>query len=407
MRIVLLNQFFWPDTSATSQILSDTARFLAKDHDVSVICARTGAMNASFEPGFEADVSIVRTISTSFGHRSIQRLSSYISYLLGCIYFGLTRKRPDVYVTLTTPPILSVVGSLLSSLRGSSHIIWEMDVYPDIATDVQYFKSGGMLDRVSGMILDWSRRRASSIIVLGDEMKDRLKARGIPESKQVVVENWADGKEVVPIPFFDGPLVILYSGNLGLAHETRTIQGVLGRLGNHPDFRFVFVGGGPRRKALEEACSAQKLLNVEFRPYCKQSELGKSLAEGHVGLVTQLPQTLGSVVPSKIYGIMAAGRPLLYIGPDGSTPARHIRRFQCGWHIQPGDTDSLESLLIRLQENRHLLLEAGARARAAFEMNFDCRIGVERIGNVLFEHSHSNQTFQPPIVSTDSFKGDQ
>lgn len=383
MRIALLNQFFWPDTSATSQILSDTARFLAEEHEITVICSGNGVASTNGNSGFATGVSTIRTRSSGFSHRTTYRISSYVSYLAGSLYWGLKSKRPDVYVTLTTPPVLPILGSLLTTLRGAKHVIWEMDVYPDIATDIHYLKPGGLIDRVSGSALDWSRRRAHAIIVLGHDMKDRLTARGISEHRIHVVENWADGSEIRPLPFPDGPLVIHYSGNLGLAHETETIQEVIRRLANHPNFQFVFAGGGPRRSALEEFCRSQEIFNVDFRTYCKRSELGTSLAEGHLGLVTQLPQTVGSVVPSKIYGIMAAGRPLLFIGPAESTPARHIRRFQCGWHIQAGDVDGLESLLFQLSGNRHLLCEAGSRARRAFESTFDLSFGLGALKRVI------------------------
>lgn len=391
MRITLLNQFFWPDTSATSQILSDTARFLVEEHEITVICSGNGAAIANGDGHFAEGVSIIRTPAAGFNHRAMRRISSYLSYLAGSLFGGLRSERADVYVTLTTPPVLSLVGSLLSTLRRSNHVIWEMDVYPDIATDIRYLKPGGMLDRISGVALDWSRRRASAIIVLGHDMKTRLQARGIPESQIYVVENWADGNEIQPMHFPDGPLVIHYSGNLGLAHETKTIQGVITRLANHPDFQFVFAGGGPRRSALEDFCRSQGIRNVDFRTFCKRSELGGSLAEGHVGLVTQLPQTVGSVVPSKIYGIMAAGRPLLFIGPAGATPARHIRRFQCGWHIESGDVDGLESLLTELSDNRHLLSEAGSRARQAFESEFDSPLGLAAIKSVIERSVFSQQ----------------
>jgi len=383
MRIALLNQFFWPDASATSQILSDAARFLATEHEIIVICSGNGT---NIEPGldeFATGVLVVRTRSAGFSHRTAQRLSSYLSYLADSFFWGLKIRRPEVYVTLTTPPVLPIVGSLLSTLRRTNHVIWEMDVYPDIATDIHYLKPGGLIDRVIGWALDWSRHRANTIIVLGEDMRDRLTARGIPDSNIRIVENWADGNAIRQLPFPDGPLVIYYSGNLGLAHEIDTIREVIERLANHPDFRFVFAGGGPRRLALEEFCRTRLIFNVEFRPYCKRSELQSSLSEGHLGLVTQLPQTLGSIVPSKIYGIMAAGRPLLFVGPTQSTPACHIRRFECGWHVPSGNVDELESLLIHLNRNRALLYEAGSRARQAFESEFDSPIGLTAIEKII------------------------
>jgi hypothetical protein len=254
-----------------------------------------------------------------------------------------------------------------------------MDVYPDIATDIGYFKKGRIAERLSGAVLDWSRRRADVIIALGEDMKDRLVAHGIPEHKIHVAENWANGLEVAPMSFPEGPLTVHYSGNLGLAHEVETITAVIERLANCPDFRFIFAGGGPRRAKLEAHCRQRSVTNIEFRPFCSNGQLGQSLAEGHLGLVTQIPGTLGSVVPSKIYGIMAAGRPLLYIGPGESTPARHIRTFDCGWRIEPGDIDGVIHLLHHLNANRQLLGEAGGRGRVAFDQHFDRSIGVARI----------------------------
>ena len=153
-------------------------------------------------------------------------------------------------------------------------------------------------------------------------MKSKLVARGIAEDKIVVAENWADGNEIVPNPFQDGPLVVHYSGTFGLAHEEHTIASAMRQLRDDCRFRFVFVGGGARRGALEEFCRREGIRNAEFRSYASRSGLTRSFAEGHVGLVTQMPETAGSVVPSKSYGIMAAGRPMLYVGPEGATPAR-------------------------------------------------------------------------------------
>lgn len=382
MHILLLNQFFWPDTVATSQILTEVARSIGEKQDVTVICG-SGRSQAFADANPKPRVTISRIRSSGFGYSGASRVASYITYIAGVLCRGSLLHRPDCLVTLTTPPILPVVGGIFARVRRTRHIIWEMDLYPDIATDIGYFKKGCFVERFSGAILDWSRRRADVIITLGEEMKARLVARGVPAHKICVVENWACGLEIVPMKFPEGPLSIHYSGNLGLAHETETIAAVIERLANHPSFTFLFAGGGPRRPQLERHCRERSITNVHFRPYCANSQLSRSLAEGHLGLVTQIPETLGSIVPSKIYGIMAAGRPLLYIGPDGSTPARHIKRFNCGWRVQPGNVDGLVRLLFQLDANRHLLYEAGDRGRLAFEEHFDRPIGVARIAAIV------------------------
>lgn len=390
MRIVLLNQFFWPNTVATAQLLSDAAQELSREHEVTVICS--GSPRTSREiPGDEFNIEIIRTRGWKFSHRWPARVASYAAYLAGTVWHCCRVKRPDVFVTMTTPPFLSTIGSLFGLLRGTRHVIWEMDVYPDIATDLGYFKHGGIADRVTGAILDWSRRRAESIIVLGEEMKLRLVARGVGEKKIYVAENWADGSEIQPQPAPDGPLVVEYAGNLGLAHEIETVASVIERLANRSSVRFVFAGGGPRRQEFEAACRARGLRNVDFKPYCSRSELSKRLGEGHIGLVTQVSETRGSIVPSKIYGILASGRPLLYVGPTGTTPSHHISNFNCGWQVLPGDVDGLEALLLYLDGNRHLVSAAGAKGRVAFEQNFDRSIAVQRILRIIAVTDHSKE----------------
>jgi glycosyltransferase involved in cell wall biosynthesis len=276
-----------------------------------------------------------------------------------------------------------LLGTLVKRVRGSRHFIWEMDLYPDIAVDLDVLRAGSLVTRLIGVVADFSRKRADGIIALGEDMKARLVARGIPEHKILVAENWADGCEILPAPFRDGPLVVHYSGTFGLAHEEETIKDVMRQLRDDGRFRFVFAGGGARRERLERFCRAERITGVEFRPYTRRCDLSRSLAEGHVGLVTQMPETVGAVVPSKVYGIMAAGRPVLYIGPQQATPARIIQQHACGWQVEPGDAAGLIQLLQQLDQNRDLLRDAGLRARDAFEKQYDKPIGVARVLSIL------------------------
>jgi glycosyltransferase involved in cell wall biosynthesis len=338
-----------------------------------------GAVDTSSMP----QVKIVRSGGVLFSRGKIGRVVSYASFFAGAAVRGFRGPKPALVLTLTTPPLISLLGTLLKSLRGSRHFIWEMDLYPDIAVDLNVLKPRAVITRLIGTMADFSRKRADGIIVLGEEMKARLIARGIPEHKIVVAENWADGCEILPAPFDEGPLVVHYSGTFGLAHEEHTITEAMRRLRDDSRFRFVFAGGGARRESLEEFCRAEGIGTAEFRPYATRSELGRSLAEAHVGLVTQIPETVGSVVPSKTYGIMAAGRPVLYVGPRSSTPARVLEWHRCGWRIEPGDASGIVRLLEQLERDRDLVREAGGRARRAFEKYYDKPIGVERILSIL------------------------
>jgi putative colanic acid biosynthesis glycosyltransferase WcaI len=382
MHILVMNQFFWPDTAATGQLLADVTRVMDPSvHMVTVLCGASpyGAVDATPPP----PVKIVRLGSVAFSRGKVGRVVSYMSFFASATIHGLRGPKPDIVLTMTTPPLLSLLGTLLKRLRGSRHYIWEMDLYPDIAVDLNVLKPRSRMTRLIGSVVDFSRKRANGIIALGEDMKSRLVARGIPGHKIVVAENWADGCEIFPAPFQEGPFVVHYSGTFGLAHEEQTILAAMRELRNDGHFRFVFAGGGARRQQLEAFCRAEAIGAVEFRPYAKRSDLGGSLAEGHVGLVTQIPETLGSIVPSKVYGIMAAGRPVLYVGPRGTTPADIIERYGCGWRIEPGDTQGLVGLLRRLEQDRGLLNDAGVRARGAFETHYDKPIGVARVLSIL------------------------
>src|SRR6267378_1380232 len=382
MQVLLINQFFWPDTAATGQLLTDVTRGIDPEvHAVTVLCGTStyGAVDTASPPR----VKIVQSGGVGFSRGKIGRVVSYASFFAGAAVRCVRGPKPALVVTLTTPPLISLLGTLLKSLRGSRHFIWEMDLYPDIAIDLNVLKPRSIVTRLIGTLADISRKRADGIIALGDEMKARLVARGIPEHKILVAENWADGREIVPAPFEEGPLVVHYSGTFGLAHEQNTIAEAMRQLRDDHCFRFVFVGGGARRVRLEEFCRVERIGNAEFRSSASRSELSRSLAKGHVGLVTQIADTAGAVVPSKTYGIMAAGRPILYVGPESATPARVLERHGCGWRIEPGDVAGMVRLLKRLEQDRTLVQEAGARARRAFEEYYDRPIGVARILSIL------------------------
>ena len=172
---------------------------------------------------------------------------------------------------------------------------------------------------------------------------------------------------------------ILYSGNLGLAHDVATIRAVIKNLASRPDLLFSFAGGGLARRELIEFCQDRRIENISFQGYVRLQDLGASLAECHIGLVTQKPKTLGAIVPSKIYGLMAASRPVLYIGPASATPAILIQKFDCGWQFDCGDEAGVAALLLRLLEDPEELHRKGQNGREAFIKNYDKPAGVARV----------------------------
>ncbi len=385
MRMLFINQFFWPDSSATSQQLTDLVTGLAaRGEHIEVLCGDSGGYAAA--AGSQApNATVHRVKAAPFTRGKVGRVFSYLSFYATAFLRGLTLRKPDVVVSMTTPPLISVLGTCIQMLRGSRHYIWEQDVYPDIAVDLAHIRHGSLLHRVTGALADWSRRHADGVIVLGECMRDRLVSRGIAPTKIFVAEHWANSASITPMPRPGNPneLVMLYSGNLGLAHDLDTLLGTILALRDDPRFRFLFVGTGGRRKTLTEFCETNGIDSVEMRPFVARDKLSEGLAAGDIGLVTQQESACGSVVPSKVYGILAAARPLLFIGPASATPARIIRRHNCGWHFEVGDVAGVTKLLQRLTRNRQEVTEAGARARQALLSFYDLPESVDRIGDIL------------------------
>jgi colanic acid biosynthesis glycosyl transferase WcaI len=391
VKILLINQFFWPDVAATSQLLTDLARVLSeRGYEVEVICGSSGyaVADALDEP----NAKIHRSPTLPFGRGKAGRIISYASFLSSAGWAGLLTGKPDLVVTLTTPPLVSLLGTLLKLTRGVRHFSWEMDLYPDVVCDLGYFPKTSAAMRLIGFLADFSRRQADGVIALGDCMRRRLIERGIPEEKIFVSENWADGDRIQPLPFpRNNKLNILYSGNLGLGHDIETVSAAMLALRDQPGFQFIFAGGGARRQELESFCQLHRIPGVSFRPYCAKDKLGESLAQGDLGLVTQKPGCSGSMVPSKIYGILAAGRPLLYIGPRNSTAAGLIERFDCGWQIDCGDSESLSHLLKQLAADPQRVAAAGARAREAFMRYYNMATGIARLCSILFQNAPTSE----------------
>jgi glycosyltransferase involved in cell wall biosynthesis len=235
------------------------------------------------------------------------------------------------------------------------------------------------------------RKQADGIIAIGPCMRDRLVSQGLDADKITVAENWSDSSviRVSNLPS-GGPLRILYSGNLGLAHETETIGKVMLRLRDAKHVHFTFAGGGSRQREVKALCEQNNVRNVSFEPYVDRQGLGDRLARCHIGLVTLRPGCDGTLVPSKVYSLLAAGRPILYIGPEESTLAR-IAREGCGWHYDSGDAEGVISLIDEISSDREVLEAASYVARRAFAKKYDKPQGARRIVNVLLSAVENGQ----------------
>ncbi len=381
MKILLLNQFFWPDLAATSQLLTDVARELvARGHQVRVICGQPAYAGCSETDLPSVQVEYLPDLRFSKNHRA--RLFSYLSFWILCFGKAVFSKPPDVVVTLTTPPLLSLLGAVLKIIQRCRHVIWEMDMYPELAVELEMISRNGAFTRFLHRVAGLARRRADVVIALGECMRDRLIEFGMDSNRIIIAENWANGNLFQPSPDRnrEARLTVVYPGNLGLGHDVETLRCALIALHETNDPKFLFIGGGKGVEEMKALCAEQSLTNCRFFPYEDPTTLARErFSRAHVGLVTQKESCSGLLVPSKVYPLMAAGLPFIFIGPCSATPNLLIRRFGCGWHISNGDDKTLVETLRFLAGRRDLVSDAGRRARHAFLERFDVRAGAARV----------------------------
>jgi glycosyltransferase involved in cell wall biosynthesis len=217
--------------------------------------------------------------------------------------------------------------------------------------------------------------------------------RGAPLERIQQIPNWTDDEEIRPIPHTANALrrewnleqkfVLGYSGNLGRAHEYETVLGAAEIVKNNPKVVFLFVGGGHQFDTLARLVKERGLTNFRFVPYQERAALKYSLAVADVHWVSLLPRLEGLIVPSKVYGIAAAGRPVISIAAKDGEIAGLVERHQCGINIEPGDSSSLASAIVDLSNNADVCAAMGSKARAMLDFHFTRRRAVQQWGDVL------------------------
>jgi glycosyltransferase involved in cell wall biosynthesis len=393
-RLIFVNRYFFPDLSATSQLLTDLATALSgADFEVHVVSGRQRYDDAAVRlSAFErvGQVLVHRSWSTRFGRAGLPgRLVDYLSFYLTGVFTALRlARRGDLLVALTDPPMLSVGIAMVARLRGARLINWLQDLFPEVAMALKVTRLPAWLQRLLLRLRNDSLRAAMMNVVLGERMRERVLAKGIPPERITVIENWADGDAIRPIRASESALrrslppgtefVVQYSGNLGRAHEYQTILGAAQALADEGGWLFLMVGGGANMVQMQAEARQLALRNMLFLPYRPREELADSLAAADVHLSCLLPTMEGLIVPSKFYGILAAGRMMIVIGDPQGEQARTLREQRCGEAIACGDSAGLAQLLRALRGHPQRCERAGARARDVFERRYAFPIALQK-----------------------------
>ena len=392
-RVVLLNRFYWPDVTATAQMLTDLAEDLAAaGWDVTVVTSGTmyGGGRADRPRRESKDgVAIVRVGGTALGrHRPLGRMIDSVTYMLGAAARLVGMRGVSIVVAMSDPPLLIAVAALAGRLRGARVVHWVQDLYPQIAASLGVLNRGGALYRAIDAVARSSNARCDLVIALGPRMRDEAIAAGAPSSRTKVIHNWADAAAIRPVDArendflrehaLDGKFVVLYSGNAGRSHAFDEVVGAMRGLRADPRIVFLFIGGGKRWDELRSAAARDRLANVRFLDYVPRDRLRYSLSAASVSLVSETSRAAGLLVPSKAYGILASGRPILYVGPRESDIAELIRRERCGVVVAPGSSEAVASAIRGLCDAPETRQAMGERARRAAVTVYDRRIATGR-----------------------------
>ncbi|MCA9602846.1 MAG: glycosyltransferase family 4 protein [Polyangiales bacterium] len=415
MKVLVLNQHYWPEIAATGQLLEDVCEDLvARGHDVTVITGQPSYRVSGDTRTLPAEetrrgVRIRRVWSYVPRERSIpRRVFAYGSYFASSLVAAVRDAKPDVALVLSTPPLLlGVSGALHRALRGVPYVYSVQDLYPDIAINLGVLKPG-----LAATAIDHVARRlyrgAAGIITLSGAMADRLVEKGVDAERIAIIPNWADTDAVRPTPRDNAyarenglvdSFVVQYSGNVGLSQGLEHVVAAAAHLRDLP-ITLAIVGGGNARASLERQAKEQQLTNVRFFEPAPRDRLGELLASADVSLVPMKRGVASDLVPSKLYGILAASKPVLASVEHDSEVGRVVRQFDCGRVVEPENAKALADAIRELHAQRENLHAMGERGRRAGESHFSRRVCTGRYETALAKAAGFEARVPAPASST-------
>lgn len=393
-RLLVLNQYYWPGFEATAHLLHELCSMLTPDFEVTVVTGMLPLPNV--HPGtFEIDgVKVIRVPSSAHPRsRLLLRGLNYVTYLFHALRVGFALPRPDVIFCMTDPPMLADIGLVLARRFRTPLVVTSQDVFPEVAVELRRLDSP-LLVAVLRKLVAFYLVRADRVIAIGETMKARLEEKGAPPSRVRVISNWVRSSVLTPQPRnndwsrehgFDNRFVVMHSGNVGHAQNLDALVRSATFLRDLDDLVIAIIGGGARHDELVALADMLEATSVRFLDYQSREVLPWSLSAADLHVVGLAKGLSGYVVPSRVYGIMAAGRPVVVAADASSETAQLVARVGCGIVVEPGRPELLAQVIRKARNGEYDLAEMGRRARAFAVDEADCSIAVERYRQVLEE----------------------
>lgn len=412
MKIVIVNRYFHPDTSATSQIASDLAYFLASGgHKVEVVTSR----NVYSDPGARLlpfsrnrGVLIHRVLGSAFGRATTAgRLADYLTfYIFSFVQLLFLLRSGDIVIAKTDPPLIAVPVALAAVLKRAKLVNWYQDLYPEVAAASGVPGMTKIVLRFLQALRTWAARRAVANVTISDGMASMLARGGVDRRTVQVIPNWSDDDAIKPVSEIDaafrsacgleGRFIVAYSGNLGRAHDYETLLSAADLVRDVNGIAFVFIGGGQGLSSLKQKVSDRGLCSLfHFLPYQAREDLHLSLGMADVHWVSLKSEFEGLIFPSKTYGIAAAGRPILAVCDIQGELARLVRENDCGISVSPGDGEGLAAAIKVLAEDHVLRRRLGINSRKMLERSSSSK-SLEAWSNLLRRANNPEPTSSQP-----------
>jgi glycosyltransferase involved in cell wall biosynthesis len=390
-RLLVLNQYYWPGVEATANLLSELCAALASDYDVTAV---VGAAHGEPERSVRGGVTVLRVQSTTYDRTQLsRRAANYLTYVAGAVRKGLASPRPDVVLCMTDPPFIGAAAQLVARRFRVPLVVVSQDVFPEIAVRLGRLRSPTMIALLRTLIA-LSLRHADRVVVIGETMRRRIEEKGVDPARIRVIPNWGDAERITPQPR-DNPwarehgltdrFVVMHSGNVGHAQDLDTLIRAAALLRDLDDLRIVIVGTGARYVELSSLADVLEVDSVSFLPYQPREVLPESLGSADVHFVGLARGLAGFIVPSRIWGVLAAGRPVLAAADEDSETVALVRETECGIAVPPGEPLRLAEAIRACYDGMYDLEAMGRRARAYAEAKADRSFAVARYRAVLEE----------------------
>ena len=393
-RLLVLNQYYWPGLEATAYLLSQLLAALADEFDITVVTGRLAVHAPQAERVEHEGVKIVRVRSTAFDRTGmLGRAANYATYLLQTLRVALLSRRPDVVMCMTDPPVIGDVALVVSRRFRRPLVVVSQDVFPEIAVELKRLENRWLIGLLR-VLIGWYLRRADRVVAIGETMRRRLVQKGAAPDRIVVIPNWVDTTAIRPQASRNewacshdlaDRFVVMHSGNVGHPQNLDVLIRATTFLRDLDDLAVVLIGGGARRGALMELAGILETDAVRFLDYQPRETLSASLSSAQVHYVGLGRGLSGYVVPSRLYGILAAGRPVLAAVDDESETAAVVRAAGCGLVVPPNRPELVAQALRDLHDGRHDLEAMGRRGREYVVAEADRSVAIERYRRLLHE----------------------